>query len=131
MKKRKTIFCATLLALLGSSCSLTLDIDGDDEPARLSVSAKGNNSDGSVSEGGYLDLDVTAADQDGISSIRIEIPALNVDFLTNSNSRLPDQKISQTFNVNEIDLNEPNTVFVTLIDEEGNSYTKTVAFVID
>ena len=114
--------------LFFNSCSLTVDVDEEDERGRIAVSALGNNSNGSVSIGGYLDLEVRVFDRDGVASVRIEIPAINVDFLTQINSSESTQKINQTFNVNEVDSNESKTIFVTLTDKEGNSYTKTIAF---
>ena len=114
--------------LFFNSCSLTVDVDEEDERGRIAVSALGNNSNGSVSIGGYLDLEVRVFDRDGVASVRIEIPAINVDFLTQINSSESTQKINQTFTVNEVDSNESKTIFVTLTDKEGNSYTKTIAF---
>lgn len=110
------------------SCSLTVDVDDEDELGRITASAKGSNSDGTVSEAGYLDLEVNAFDRDGIASIRIEIPALNVNFLTTINAAESTQKINQTFNVVAIDSSQSKTIFVTLVDNDGNSYTKTLAF---
>ncbi len=129
MKKMKISGIMGLLILL-SSCSLTVDLDDQDEVGSISATVLGDNSDGSVSLGGYLDLEISAFDRDGIASIRVEIPALNIDYLTNSNASLYDQKISQTFVVNEIDSNESAIVYLTLTDKEGYRYTRTIAFTI-
>jgi len=126
----KTIKILSLVSVLFLffSCSLTVDVDDEDEFGRITASAIGDNSDGSVSLGGYLDLEVSVFDRDGIASIRIEIPSINVDFLTNINSSASTQSISQAFNVSEIDSSETKTIFVTLTDKDGNRYTKTIAF---
>ena len=117
-----------LFLFFSISCSLTVDVDDEDELGKISANAIGDNSDGTVSEDGYLDLEVDVFDRDGIGSIRIEIPALNVNFLTTINSFKSSQKVNQTFEVNNIDMTQPKTIFVTLIDNDGNSYTKNLAF---
>lgn len=129
MKKVKILSFVWMLFFF-NACSLSVDIDDEDELGRITASALGSNLDGTVSVGGYLDLEVNVFDRDGIASIRVEIPAINVDFLTNIDSHNSAQKINQSFIVNEIDSNESKTIFVTLSDKDGNSYTNTIAFAI-
>lgn len=126
----KTIKILTLVSLLFAfnSCSLTVDIDDLDELGRINASATGDNSDGSVSVGGYLEVEVSVFDRDGISTIQIEIPAINIDFLTSIKTSEYTGKITQSFNVNEIDANKSKTIFITLTDKDGNRYTKTISF---
>jgi len=126
----KTIKILTLVSLLFAfnSCSLTVDVDDLDELGRINASATGDNSDGSVSVGGYLEVEVSVFDRDGISTIQIEIPAINVDILTSMNTSEYTGKITQSFNVNEIDASKSKTIFITLTDKDGNRYTKTISF---
>ena len=126
----KTIKILSLLSLVltFSACSLTVDIDENDELGKISARVIGDNADGSVSVGGYLDIEVTVFDRDGIAAIQIEIPAIMVDFLTSMDTYENTGKITQSFNVNDIDATAPKTIYITLTDKEGNSYTKTIPF---
>lgn len=128
----KTVKFLSLISmyLVFGSCSLTVDVDDQDELGRITASVLGDNSDGSVSVGGYLDVEVNVFDRDGIASIQIEIPALNIDVLINSDSYESSQKINQTFSINEVDSNESRIIWVTLTDKDNNRYTKTIAFAV-
>ena len=114
--------------LFFTSCSLTVDVDDEDELARISASAIGDNPNGTVSEDGYLDVTVNAFDRDGIASIRIEIPAINVNFLTTTSAYKSTQSIEQTYEINELNTSIAKTIEVTVIDNEGNAYNKSLAF---
>lgn len=126
--KKYIFFLSLFISVVSVSCSLSLDIDGADSEGRLVMEVQGSNSDGSVSEGGYLDLKVSASDADGIQSLRIEIPALGIDFFTSMNPNKVDQEINQTFYAEVIDWNQPNVIWVTLTDDNQNSYSKTIRF---
>lgn len=121
-----------LFALLGftflTACSITVDTDDEDELGRITANAIGNNTDGTLSDDGTLDVEVVVFDRDGIASVRIEVQALQIDFLTTINSNENTQKINQTFTNVSINETQTKIILITLTDNEGNSYTKTVAF---
>lgn len=129
MKRLKFLTSLFFLSIM-FSCSVTIDNDDEDELGRITASAKGDNPDGTVSDMGFIDLEVTVFDRDGIATVRIEVPAVNVDFVTAVSSFETTQKISQTFNVGIIDSSISKTILVTLMDNDGNTYSKTLAFAI-
>ncbi len=129
MKIVKIWWLASILFFL-NACSLTVDIDDEDEQGKITANAIGSNSDGTLSLGGNLDVEISVFDRDGIASIQIEIPALNIDVLINSDTSVSSQKVYQSFTINEIDSNVSKIIYVTLTDNDNNSYTKTIAFAV-
>ncbi|MFK7813708.1 MAG: hypothetical protein AB8B59_14535 [Maribacter sp.] len=127
MKNLKHLLQLFALILI-TSCSLTVDVDNEDELAKISASAVGNNRDGTVSEGGFIDLEVDIFDRDGVQSVRIEIPALNIDFSTNISNRSNKHNIRQSFNVDEIDNAAPKLIYLTITDYDGNVYDRALNF---
>lgn len=127
MKNLKHLLALFILVLI-TSCSLTVDVDDEDELAKISATAIGNNRDGTVSEGGFIDLEIDIFDRDGVQSVRIEIPAINIDFSTNISKRSNEQNIRQSFNVDEIDNAAPKLIYLTITDYDGNVYDRSLNF---
>lgn len=129
MKKNSFLFlCAALSTLF--SCTLDVDFDGKDSRPRISTIVYGDNADGSVSQDGLLSVEIEVEDHDGIASVRIRIPELNIDFFTRNRADNEYWNIKQTFEANEINNDSSGTVYITLTDTEGNSYSRSVRFSI-
>lgn len=115
------------LAVLTRACSVDVKINEDTQGV-INITTKGNNPDGTVSQNGYLEINVDGKDADGIKSISIEIPSLNIDFIIDKYSGDEHWKIKQTFNVvNSVDTGV-YSIYVILKDKDGNEYSKTVTF---
>lgn len=127
MKNLKHLLPLFVLLLI-TSCSLTVDVDDEDELAKISATAIGNNRDGTVSEGGFIDLEIDIFDRDGVQSVRIEIPAINIDFSSEIRNRNNEQKIRQSFNVDQIDSSALKFIYLTITDYDGNIYDRTLSY---
>ncbi len=128
MIKFKAIFIAILLAF-ACSCTLVVDVDDDDEAGSLQIEAKGDGPNGAVPIGTALYLTVTAADKDGISSMTITIPELNVATeIMNSEQQHYNWTIDQTFDVPETTTTGLYEITIRLKDKNGNEYSQKRSF---
>lgn len=125
---RKIFFVALLIGCLGiqNSCTLEASFEPGGYRSKLSIKAIGNNSDGSISEGGYLAVRVVGEDRDGISKIWLRIPSINVDQEFTNHSNNEHWEINQTFNIDTINFDLPKEIYVTLVDTDGFEYSRTV-----
>lgn len=126
---KQLILTFSIFAILLTSCSI--DVDLDETQGYIYANATGDNTNGNVSNNGYLDLDIVGEDDDGITYISIEIPALNIDVIIDNNSSNNRWEISQTFNANEDVIAGVYNIYITLKDNSGNEYSKTVLFTVD
>lgn len=124
MKKISIALNLVCLVLL-NGCTLEASFEPGGYRSKLSVKATGNNNDGSISEGGYLTLKIIGEDYDGISHIDLRIPAINIDQEFTNYSNNEHWEINQTFNVDTIDFNAPEEIYVTLTDDDGAVHSRT------
>lgn len=116
-----------------SSCTLEMSFDPEGYKSKIFVNAIGNNSDGSISAGGYLAIRIVGEDYDGISQIRLRIPSIKVDqWFTNHNHDNDERwEINQTFNIDNIDFDAQREIQVILIDNNGSEYSKTISLKVN
>jgi hypothetical protein len=116
-----------------SSCTLDLSFDSEVYESKISINADGNNSDGSISKGGYLATRIIGEDYDGISQIRLQIPALKIDQVYTNYSHNNDERweINQTFNIDDIDFDARREIRVTLIDNHGSEYSRAISLKVN
>lgn len=127
---KKIVFALLPLGcmFIQSSCTLEVSFDSQEHESKISVHAIGNNSDGSISEGGYLAIRIVGEDYDGISKIRLRIPSIKVDqeFVNHNHNNDERWEINQTFTIDSIDFNARKEIQVTLIDNDGSEYSRTI-----
>ena len=114
-----------------SGCTLEASFEPEGYRSKLSVSATGNNIDGSISTGGYLTIQIVGEDDDGISQIRLRIPSINVDQEFTSHATNEHWEINQTFDITSIDFDAPRVIYVTLVDNDGSEYSRTISLKVD
>ncbi|WP_350287406.1 hypothetical protein [uncultured Croceitalea sp.] len=126
---KKTILAASLLICLcfQGSCTLEASFESGGYRSKLAINAIGNNSDGSISTGGYLNIEIIGEDYDGISQIELRIPSINVDQTFFNQSDDTRWQINQTFTVDTIDFDAPRRIYVMLIDNDGSEYSRTIS----
>lgn len=127
--KKYNLLAMLFFIVLISACSVDVKIN-EDSQGIIKISTKGNNPNGTVSKNGYLEIDVEGKDPDGIKSISIEIPSLNIDFIIDNHSDNESWKINQTFNIVDSVETGVYSVYVILKDRDGNEYSKTITFKI-
>ncbi|MEO1486324.1 MAG: hypothetical protein AAFU57_11270 [Bacteroidota bacterium] len=92
--------------------------------SKLEVVVRGSNSDGSVSKGGYVLLEIDGEDPKGIASFRIRIPSFYIHQELKSVGKKKRWKIHQTFTVDAIDREATPEIYLTLKNTNGNVLTK-------
>ncbi|MET2983626.1 hypothetical protein [Aureibaculum conchae] len=127
--RKHSLLVLFFLAVLINACSVDVKINEDTQGV-INITTKGDNSNGTVSRNGYLEIDVEGKDADGIKSISIEIPLLNIDFIIDNHSGNESWKINQTFNIVDSVETGVYSVYVILKDRDGNEYSKTITFKI-
>ena len=125
--RKHSLLVLFFLAVLISACSVDVKINEDTQGV-INITTKGDNSNGTVSRNGYLEIDIEGKDADGIKSISIEIPSLNIDFIIDNHSGNESWKINQTFNIVDSVETGVYSVYVILKDKDGNEYSKTITF---
>ena len=131
---KKIVFALLPLGcmLIQSSCTLEVSFDSEGHGSKILVNAIGNNNDGSISVGGYLAIRIVGEDHDGISQIRLRIPSIKIDqeFINHDHNNDERWEINQTFNIDSIDFDAPREIQVTLIDNNGSEYSRTIGLKI-
>ncbi|WP_103070191.1 hypothetical protein [Aquimarina sediminis] len=129
---KKLILVTQLMCLaVFSACSIETSIEPHSHRSKLLVNVQGNNSNGTISEGGYLTIEIIGEDYDGISSIDLRILAIGIDQEFVNYSSNEHWEINQTFDIDEIYPDEPREIYVTLTDDEGNLYPRTLRLRVD
>jgi len=123
MKNLRILLLAALIVSAFASCDKTeLDLN------YIIVDLEGDNADKSVSANGILNLAMTARDGDGVESVRIEIPVLNVDLFLEDNTGDKKWKINRDFEViNVVEVGRYD-VTITVTDLLGNEYIEDEKF---
>lgn len=130
---KKIVFTTLLLGSLciQNSCTLEASFEPGGYSGKLSISATSNNSDGSISTGGYLTIRIVGEDYDGISQIELRIPSINVDQEFTNYANNERWEINQTFHIEAIDFDSPRKIYVTLIDIDGSKYSRTISLKVN
>jgi len=117
MKNLRILLLAALMISALASCDKAqLDVN------YIKIDIEGDNADKTVSANGTLNVAMTARDGDGIESIRIEIPVLNVDLLLEDNTGDKKWKINRDFEVADVVEVGKHDVLITVTDLLGTEY---------
>jgi len=96
----------------------------------ITLDVKGNNEDQTVSASGVLNVKINAEDTDGIESIRLEIPILNVDLMLEDQVIIEKWQINRNFEVGDIATTGVFEVTMILTDRKGEEYMRDQKFTI-
>jgi len=122
--KKTGIVTSIILLVFVVGCTLEASFEPDSHKSNLSLRANGNNPDGSISEGGHISIKIIGEDYDGISNIILRIPALQIEQEFRDYSNNDYWEINQTFSIGTIDFDAPRRIYITLVDEAGEEYSR-------
>lgn len=122
----KYAFSFFFLLAFGASDPACPELASDDYAytSKLTLEVKGDNADGSVSKGGYVQLEIDGEDPRGIDSFRIRIPSLHIHQELKSVGKKKRWKVRQTFTVDILNLEATPEIYLTLKNTDGNVLTK-------
>ncbi len=123
------MFSAALLTFF--ACDVDFDINERDSRSEFSAKVQTVKTTDGPLEKKTLYFELAVEDDDGVSSISVEIPAINVQFSVANSTVSDTMSILYTFDIDDNINIDIGTIYITLIDDNNNRYKKQYNFTID
>ena len=113
------------------SCDVDFDINERDSKADIFANIWTTKTDNGVIQKSTLHLDLMVRDSDGVSSIFIYIPLLDVQFSSQNSSFSDKMNILYDLEIDSSLNSNKGIIYITVLDREDKSYEKQYDFILD